>query len=119
MKCDSLHMGISEITGTLAKTYNFTDKSKAYKPWVAKISGIDPKFGFKREFLKTTYGARMYAGQIQMNLFHLEKGFVYQYKDFLLLFIKPEVREGFFAIDAHGQVTELTKDEIRTYLNMR
>lgn len=118
MKVDSIHLGISEINATMAKTYNFLDKNIAYKPWVAKITAIDPKYGYKREFAKRTYGAKMYGGKVQMIIFHLELGCVYEYNDFLLLFIKPEVKKGFFGVDAHGKLEELDKKEVRKFLNM-
>jgi|GEM_PF-5772024 len=119
LPCDSIHLGISEIIAQMAKTYDFTDKQKSFSPWLAKIIGLDTKYGYKREFVKKNFGARMYNGKIQMLTFELENGSVYQFKNFLLLFVRPEAREGFFGVDGKGQVIELGSDQVREYLNMR
>jgi hypothetical protein len=116
---DSIHLGISLIQDAKAVTFDFTDKNKSNRPWVASIESICPKYGFKREFANKSYGAKVYGGKAQMISFELQRGKVYEFKNFLLLYIRPELTSGFFGVDGHGKIVELSKDQVREYLNMK
>lgn len=104
--------GHTIISGKQARTY--LDKKSFTKQWLAIISGIDPKFGFKREFVKRDQSD--YLPDFWEMIYVLEAGKIYEYKNFYIAL--GQYTSGFFAINEQGKVLTLEKDEVRKLLNM-
>ena len=104
--------GHTIISGKQARTY--LDKKSFTKQWLAIISGIDPKFGFKREFVKRDQSD--YRPDFWEMIYVLEAGKIYEYKNFYIAL--GQYTSGFFAINEQGKVLTLEKDEVRKLLNM-
>lgn len=104
--------GHTIISGKQARTY--LDKKSFTKQWLAIISGIDPKFGFKREFVKRDQSD--YLPDFWEMIYVLEVGKIYEYKNFYIAL--GQYTSGFFAINEQGKVLTLEKDEVRKLLNM-
>jgi len=42
-----------EISSCFVKKHEYWDSRRGGKNWIAKITGLDKKYGYKREFLQT------------------------------------------------------------------
>lgn len=105
--------GHTVISPGLARTY--LDKKSLTKQWLAHISGIDPKFGFKREFQKRSQTD--YRPDFWEMLYPLEKGRIYEYKNFYIAL--GQYHSGFFAVNEEGsKIITLEQQEVRRLLNM-
>lgn len=110
---DEDHLGNTIISPKLARTY--LDKKSLTKQWLAIISGIDPKFGFKREFVKRQQSD--YRPDFWEMLFPIEAGKIYQYNNFYVAF--GQYTSGYFATsEQHDKIITLEKDEVRRLLGM-
>lgn len=86
------------------------------KPWVARITARDPRFGFVREFLD---GQRDYADANStgsrgvFRWYHLEEGFVVEVN-------APaswKHADRYFARASQGQLVRMTRDEVEAWLD--
>jgi hypothetical protein len=105
-------LGHTIISAKQARTY--LDKKSLTKQWLAVISGIDPKFGFKRDFVKRQQSD--YRPDFWEMLYILETGKIYEYKNFYVAM--GEYVSGFFAVNEQNKILTLEKDEVRRLLNM-
>lgn len=119
---DSYEMGHAIVTKEEAFTYVKTHEEKKLRPWVCKITGIDPEFGFKREFVESKlFTLKKPFDDYFKIIFPLELGFVYEFRNFTVTFEEEEVfyrASGYFGINAEGVAT-LEKDDVRRLLGMR
>jgi len=53
---------------------------KAGRPWVAHITGSDPKYGLKREFVKAYHSDYDSKGRLNWSLYKLDDG-LYEYEE--------------------------------------
>jgi hypothetical protein len=85
------------------------------KLWVAKILGIDKKFGFQREFVNREESSFMPEHNIVF--FYLKAGGIYQYTN---VFVEKGVfASGFIAVlENEEELLSLTKDQVRKFLGM-
>lgn len=105
--------GHTTISPKLARTY--LDKVTMTKQWLAVISGIDPKFGFKRDFQK--FSKSDFRHDFFEILYPLDSGKIYEYKNFYVAL--GEYSSGFFAVNEQGnKIITLESDEVRRLLNM-
>src|SRR3990167_7011183 len=82
------------------------------KPWVARLLGLDPRWGFNRQFIKGVYDYSYVrtknAGRGIYIYFALPPGF---YEVYYPTSWKRE-RHYFVRVDETGQVREIERDEI-------
>ncbi len=84
------------------KTYEYWEKRRGGKNWIAHITGLDTKYGYKREFLETTKVGKE-------KVFHLEDfhtGEIYE-----IAFIKRDVTKRINLKDAF-ECTEITETHV-------
>lgn len=99
----------------MAVTHDFKNWDKRKKPWLARITGVCAKWGFKREFENATYNK--YNDTFNELVFLLEKNCVYEYRNFLVDHLSFQYSSGFFAT-LENKVVELEKEQIRTWLHL-
>lgn len=113
MIIDSEELGHTTITPKMVRTY--LDKISHTKQWLAKITGIDPKFGFKRDFEPKE--KKDYRPDFWEMIYPLEKGCLYEYKNFYVAL--GQYCSGYFAVNEQGtKIISLEYEEVRRYLNM-
>ena len=106
-------IGHTSIMPTVVRTY--LDKKSLTKQWLAVISGIDPKFGFKRDFVKRSQSD--FRPDFWEMIYALDKGKIYEYKNFYIAL--GQYDSGFFATNEQGdKILTLEKEEVRRLLNM-
>ncbi len=84
-------------------------------PWVAKVTGKDPKFGLSRQFLrarKDYAGGNSIGSRGVMLHYVLEDGFMYEVRQ--LTSWSSERR--YFARAILGKVVEITREEVDFFL---
>lgn len=85
------------------------------KLWVANINGIDPKFGFAREFVNREEDD--FLENIKIVFFYIKAGKIYQYTNVYV--DKGVYASGYFAVNEQGdKIISLTKDQVRKFLSM-
>jgi hypothetical protein len=110
---DSEILGHTIISSKSIQTYKPIIPTQ--KLWVARITGIDAKFGFKREFVNQE--SDEFIPEYKIVFFYLKAGFIYQYANVFVE--KGEYASGFFAVTADGEkIFTLSVREVRRYLNM-
>lgn len=72
--------------------------SKKHKSWVAKVTGEDSKYGFKREFINA----------VEYGVWELNDG-VYNFKD-----ASKDSQE--FIVVANGEIKEIDKEEVLSHV---
>lgn len=106
-------LGHTIISSKNIQTYK--SKKVFVKQWVAKITGIDPKFGFAREFVQAE--SDEFLEDIDIVFFYLKSGTLYQYNN--LYVDKTMNASGYFAVNEEGnKILSLTKEEVRKLLGM-
>lgn len=87
----------------------------AEKLWVAKITGIDKKFGFSREFVNKEEDS--FLPDYNIVFFYLKSGFIYQYNN---VFVEKGIySSGYFCVTESGdKIISLSKDQVRKFLGM-
>lgn len=113
------YLGISKIGKNYAISFNWleSNKPKFKKQWVAKITGICTKYGFKREFMDSVKRPVEKRPDLKAYKWELPFGYIYQYKNFLIDVSIEERAEGFFICTMNG-VIPIEQDQVRVYLNM-
>lgn len=115
---DVEYLGISKIGKNYAISFNWLDSDKKFKKqWVAKITGICHKFGFKREFMPSTKREVENRPDLRAFKWELPLGHIYQYKNFLVDVREDYFAEGFFILTMNGLIP-IEMDQVRVYLNM-
>lgn len=93
-----------------------TGKLPSRKPWVAKITGFDFKYGYKREFIngKIQRLRSNAAGSRGIEIwFLLESGFVYQARHFT----SWKSEEKFFCkVTEDGDIEKISQEEVDEWL---
>lgn len=108
------HLGMTIISPEKIQTYKKRNESSELKQWVCQITGTCTKFGFKREFVKSTI--KIQDEKFNSVKFLLEKGKLYEYKN--LYVGLDQYVSGFFAINEANNLLTLEKDEVRRLLGM-
>lgn len=89
------------------------------KQWVAKITGIDKKFGFAREFVNREED--FFNKEMKITFYYLWPGIIYQYKN---IYVDKEstgikYASGYIAInEQHDKLISLEENEVRKLLGM-
>jgi len=108
--------GHTVINPVYIRTYHSASLFKDVKQWVAEITGIDEKFGMKREFLKKQ-SAPYKVADFQEIHFILKSGKIYQYNN--LYVAQGHFTSGFIGINANQtEILTLEKEEVRRLLRM-
>lgn len=117
MLFDEEILGVSKITSKNVISFDFIDKEKSLKSWVAKITGIDRKFGYKREFVKKL--VERDSDDTYVVRWILENGFIYEYKN-LLVSLEPElvITSGLICVQ-QNQLMSVDKKDLRKFLHMK
>jgi hypothetical protein len=106
-------LGHTIISSKNIQTYK--SKTVFVKQWVAKITGIDPKFGFAREFIQAE--SDDFLEGIDIVFYYLKAGTLYQYNN---LYVEKTMNaSGYFAVNEAGdKILSLDKNEVRKLLGM-
>jgi hypothetical protein len=118
---DSYEMGHAIVTNSEAFTYVKSSEEKKLRPWVCKITGIDPEFGFKRKFVESKlFTLKKPFEEYLKIVFALEHGYVYEFRNFSVNFDdEPYFRaSGYFGVNENGIAT-LEKTDVRKLLGMK
>lgn len=116
---DSFELGPSKIEATQCFTYCKKDADKKQKPWVCVISGIDPEYGYKRDFVNSKQQNLKppYNDFVKLT-WQLQNNLVYQYNNFLCDFKSGYTSKGYFAV-TNDKIKTLKDVDVRRALNMR
>ena len=110
---DEENLGHTVISSKNIQTYR--PISGGEKLWVARITGIDPKFGFSREFVRNEEDNFM--PDIKICFFYLKAGFIYQYNNVYV--DKGVYASGYFCVNECGEkIMSLTIRQVRKFLGM-
>ena len=114
-------LGISKIGGTYATSFYRQKCNYKQRPMMCKITGIDPKYGFKREFLQSYSQTVDKHPDLKIIKFEYKKfyGYIIGYKNFMLCHLTNEVKTEwqYFVPSLHGILT-LEPEQVRSALNM-
>lgn len=112
---DSEHLGMTILYPSKIETYYDKTCMMGVKQWVARIVGVCPKFGFKREFVKSQQTA--ISKEVNWIIFRLESGAIYQFTN--LYIEKLHYTSGYIYVSPCGKLlSTIEKEEVRTLLNM-
>lgn len=81
------------------------------KTWVAEITGTDPKYGFKREFLREDTKDTSYSGKTGRVSYLLTEGKVYE--------ICEAWKGRYYTTIKEGDIQRLTREELEHNLQVR
>lgn len=91
-------------------------KPDIYKrPWVARITGTDPKWGFKREFMRgvNEYAESNNVGSRKMRYYHVPPG-IYE----VCRHVTWTRYEQFFCrVDENGEVEKISREKVMEAIN--
>lgn len=100
----------------MAKRFGFLDALPRFdRPWVARITGICPAHGFKREFIEgsTDYSEANSVGSRGVHVyFPVDEGSVYE----VFELTSWRGRERYFVYPQMGRLHRLTRDEVVAWL---
>lgn len=115
MLANSEHLGMTIIWPSKIETYEDIQCPMKVKQWVAVISGICPKFGFKREFIKKQ--SSKVSPTVYWNIYPLQRGKIYQFNG--LYVAKKNYSNGYLYTSPCGElISVIEKEEVRVILNM-
>lgn len=113
---DSYETGISYFDRNQFITFKIKNNDEV-KTWLAQITGIDKKFGFKREFAKSNYYSE--SDTLTRVQYIVGKNRLYEYRNFLIDEETKSYESGYIAITEEGEVLTLTHESVRKLLHMR
>jgi hypothetical protein len=114
---DAEYLGISRINKSYAISYNWLSFAKSRKVWVALITGVCPKYGFKREFVPREESGVKGQPDLTAYRWKLATGGLFQYKNFMVDYLSDKVVDGYF-ITLNNGIIPLEEEQVRTYLKM-
>lgn len=112
---NSEHLGMSIIYPSKIETYFDKTCMMGVKQWVAQITGLCTKFGYKREFVKSQ--STPISPEVNWVIFPLKAGAIYQFTN--LYIEKLHYSTGYVYISPCGTLlSTIEKEEMRRLLNM-
>lgn len=112
---NSEELGMSKLCPSKIETYYDKSCMMGVKQWVAQITGLCTKFGYKREFVKSQ--STPISPQVNWVIFPVKAGAIYQFTN--LYIEKLHYTSGYVYISPCGTLlSTIEKEEVRTLLNM-
>lgn len=105
--CDSVSEGLGKVV---------VGRSNTRKPWVAKLTGLHPTFGFERSFLNANWQRKRANASHSRGVelwFVLESCSIYE----VSAFISWAKQDRYFCtVNEQGETVRLTKEEVKAWL---
>jgi hypothetical protein len=112
---DSYETGISYFDRNQFITYKIRESED--KVWMAEITGIAPKFGFDRKFVRANWSNE--SDTLAKLQFVVSKNRLYEYRSFLVDEKSNTLESGFIIVTDDGELMTIDQDGVRKLLHMR
>jgi hypothetical protein len=99
---------------TPTHVHSYIDKISLTKQSIMKITGFDPKYIYKGEFLKVFKSP--FRPDFWETEYDLDNGFIYKYKN--LYVQNGHYTNGFFLITEEGKLMSIEEGEVKRLLNI-